>query len=255
MVINNLVSFVENIGRYITMLALSVSRPEKARMYWIEMMRQANSIGIESIPIVVVVAVFLGAVTAVQFAYQIQNFPVPEYYLGYIVRDVMVLEMAPTLTCMILTGKVGSNMASELGNMRISNQISALDVMGVNSTAYLVGTKIMAAIFSTPVLVVVAAFIGIIGGLIAALASNLCTVAQFVHGLRTFFVPYNFILMLLKSLVFAFIFSSVACKEGYYTEGGAIEIGKASTRSVVLANILILFFDYVIAALFISKLK
>ncbi|MBK9459187.1 MAG: ABC transporter permease [Chitinophagales bacterium] len=244
--------FFAHFGRYILLLVQIFHRPEKMIMYWRELMRQMTVIGIESIPIIAVVSVFIGAVTALQFAYQIKDFAVPLYYIGYIVRDTMIIEMAPTMSCLMLAGKVGSNMASELGNMRTSEQIDALEIMGINTPGYLVGTKILATLLSVPSLVVVAALVGILGGLLAVLLGGYGTFSDYERGLHAFFMPININLMLIKGVVFAFILSSIACYQGYHVKGGAVQIGQASTRAVVLADILILVSDYVIAQIFLS---
>ncbi|HNL07008.1 MAG TPA: ABC transporter permease [Chitinophagales bacterium] len=230
-----------------TLLAQIFHRPENFRMYWNELFRQMNAVGIESIPIVGVVSIFIGAVTALQFAYQVQEFAVPLYYLGYIVRDTMVIEMAPTMTCLMLAGKVGSNMASELGNMRISEQINALEIMGVNTPGYLIGTKILATFITVPSLIILSAVLGILGGLIAVLATGVASFGDYERGLHAFFMPYNVTMMFVKGAVFAFVLSSIACYQGYTVKGGAIQIGEASTRAVVLSDILILVSDYIIA--------
>lgn len=221
-------------------------------MYWKETFRQMNSIGIESLPIVLVVSLFIGAVTAIQFAYQVQGFVVPMYYIGYIVRDTMIIEMAPTLSCMILAGKAGSNMASELGNMRISEQIDAMEIMGINTSAYLVGTKMIAAMVVTPFLVIFAAVIGIGGGMIAGVAGDYLTVTEYERGLRIFYNPFNIQLMLIKSVVFSFLFASIACFQGYYVKGGTIQLAAASTKAVVYADIVILMSDYVLAQMLLG---
>lgn len=238
---------LEHFGRYVMLLAQIFHRPENFRMYWNELFRQMNAVGIESIPIVGVVSIFIGAVTALQFAYQVQEFAVPLYYLGYIVRDTMVIEMAPTMTCLMLAGKVGSNMASELGNMRISEQINALEIMGVNTPGYLIGTKILATFITVPSLIILSAILGILGGLIAVLATGVASFGDYERGLHAFFMPYNVTMMFVKGTVFAFILSSIACYQGYFVKGGAIQIGEASTRAVVLSDILILISDYIIA--------
>lgn len=225
--------------------------PENFSMYWRESFRQMNQIGIQSLPVVCVVALFIGAVTALQFAYQIQDFFVPIYYVGYVVRDTMIIEMAPTMTAVMLAGKVGSNMSSELGNMRITEQIDALEIMGVNTPAYLIGTKILGTIVTIPSLVVLSAMLGMIGGLFAVVLTGLATAGQFELGLRVFFMPFNVFLMLLKGTIFGFILASVSCYQGYFVSGGAVGIGKASTRAVVFSDILILISDYIIAALFL----
>lgn len=238
---------LEHFGRYVTLLAQIFHRPENFRMYWNELFRQMNAVGIESIPIVGVVSIFIGAVTALQFAYQVQEFAVPLYYLGYIVRDTMVIEMAPTMTCLMLAGKVGPNMASELGNMRISEQINALEIMGVNTPGYLIGTKVLATFITVPSLIILSAILGILGGLIAVLATGVASFGDYERGLHAFFMPYNVTMMFVKGAVFAFVLSSIACYQGYTVKGGAIQIGEASTRAVVLSDILILVSDYIIA--------
>ena len=227
-------------------------KPEKQSMYWRELMRQMIAIGVESIPIVALVSIFIGAVTAIQFAYQISDFMVPMYYIGFIVRDTMIIEMAPTLTCIMLAGKAGSNMSSELGNMRISGQIDALEVMGLNTIPYLVSTKIIATILMTPFLITIAAFLGIMGGYIANELSDISTSAEYTRGLREFFVGFNVQLMLIKGFVFSFLLSSISCFYGFNVKGGAIEIGDASTRSVVQSDIAILIFDFIIAKVLLT---
>lgn len=244
-------NFIAHFGEYIIFLSKLLNRPEKVSMYRKEIMRQMYDIGVGSISIVAVVAIFMGAVTAIQFAYQIENFFVPKYYLGYIIRDSMIIEMAPTISCMMLAGKVGSNMAAELGNMRITEQIDALEIMGVNTIPYLVGTKIIAALLTVPSLIILAASLGIVGGLLAIIFTDVATAAEYIRGLNSFFIPSNVNLMLIKSVVFGFILSSVACYQGYHVKGGAIQLGEASTRAVVYANILIPISDYIVARLFI----
>ena len=245
--ISNCMNIFYHFGRYILFLGSLFRRPEKMSMYWREMLRQMNDIGVTSIPIVAVVATFIGAVTAIQFAYQIQDFLIPIYYVGFIVRDSMIIEMAPTISCMILAGKVGSNMASELGNMRITEQIDALEIMGVNTASYLIGTKIIASLIMIPLLIIIAAFLGIMGGMIATITSDISTLGEYERGLHAFFIPFNVSMMLIKGVTFAYILSTVSCYQGYFVKGGAIQIGEASTRAVVYSNILILIFDYVIA--------
>lgn len=218
-------------------------------MYWKETMRQMNDIGVGSLVIVGLVSVFIGAVTAVQFSYQLGGSTIPKYYIGYIVRDIMIIELAPTFTCLALAGKVGSNMAAELGGMRQKEQIDALEVMGVDTPAYLIMPKIIAALFVIPMLVIFSAFLGMAGGYLACWGGGLLSSADFMQGLRAFFDPYNVFMMEIKAFVFAFILTSVSCYQGFYVTGGSIELGKASTSAVVISNIMILLADYVIALL------
>lgn len=206
-----------------------------------------NDIGIGSLTIVFLISSFIGAVTVIQFYYQMDSQLIPAYYIGYIVRDMMLMELAPTITCLVLAGKVGSNMAAEIGGMRQKEHIDAMEIMGVNTSSYLVMPKIIAAITVIPLLVCVAAFVGIGGGYLASVPQGLFTHAEYVQGLRTFFVPYNVFIMLVKAVVFAYILTSVSCYQGYFVKGGSIELGEASTRAVVYSDILILVADYIIA--------
>lgn len=236
-------------GRYITWLGQVFRRPENRKMYWKETIRQMNDIGIGSLIIIFIISVFIGAVTAVQFSYQMAGSIIPNYYIGYIVRDMTIIELAPTFSCMLLAGKVGSNMAAEIGGMRQKEHIDAMEIMGVNTAAYLVMPKVVAALFVIPMLVCISAFVSIIGGYVASVPTGFFLHAEYIQGLRSFFEPYNVFMMLVKAVVFAFILTSVACYQGYHVKGGSIELGEASTRAVVYSNILILLADYIIAML------
>jgi phospholipid/cholesterol/gamma-HCH transport system permease protein len=239
-------SLFYHIGRYVSMLRLMISKPEKWSMYWKETMRQMNDIGIGSLIIVCLIALFIGAVAAVQFAYQLSDAPVPMYYTGYIVRDMTIIELAPTITCLVLAGKVGSNIAAEVGGMRQKEQIDALEIMGVNTASYLILPKIVAALIVIPMLVAIAAFVSIVGGYLAAVPSGMVTDSEYILGLRTFFVPYNVFMMFVKAVAFAFILTSVSAYQGFYVKGGSIELGRASTNAVVFSDIIILVADYII---------
>ena len=229
------------------MIRTAFSRPERFSMYWKETMRQMNDIGVGSVMIVVLISIFIGMVTAVQFAYQLQDSFVPKYYIGYIVRDSAIIELAPTITCLVLAGKVGSNMAAEIGGMRQKEHIDAMEIMGVNTAAYLVLPKILASFLIVPLLVGVAAAVSMLGAYVASVPTGIYTVSEYVQGIRAFFEPYNVFMMFVKAFVFGYILASVSCYQGYFVKGGSIELGKASTAAVVYSNILILLADYVIA--------
>lgn len=222
-------------------------RPERKTMYWIETLRQMHQIGVDSMIIVFIISFFIGAVSAVQFAYNLSTTITPMYFVGYIVKESMILEFAPTVTSLILAGKVGSNVASELGTMRLTEQIDALEIMGVNTTAYLVGPKLLAAVTMIPLLVVFAAAIGIWGGMLAGIASGYVSGTEYLQGVLSWFVPLNVRIMMIKAFVFSFLIVSISCFKGYYAKGGALEIGKASTQAVVLSCIAVLVADYLIA--------
>lgn len=231
------------------MLGTAFSRPEKLKMYYKETMRQMNDIGVGSLVIVGLIAIFIGAVTAVQFNYQLDGTLVPVYYIGYIVRDSTIIELAPTITCLVLAGKVGSNMAAEIGGMRQKEHIDAMEIMGVNTAAYLIMPKVIAALVVIPMLVSIGAFVSIMGGYLASVPTGLMSDAEYIQGVRSFFEPFNVTMMFIKAVVFAFILTTVSCYQGYYVQGGSIELGKASTNAVVFSDILILLADYLIAVL------
>ncbi|HRG33378.1 MAG: ABC transporter permease [Saprospiraceae bacterium] len=238
-----------HLGKYVVWLGQVFKKPENATMYWRETLRQMINIGIGSLIIIAIISVFIGAVTAVQFSYQMEGSLIPRYYIGYIVRDMTIMELAPTFSCMVLAGKVGSNLASEIGGMRQKEHIDAMEIMGVNTAAYLVQPKIIASIVVIPMLVCVGAFISIIGGYIASVPTGLFSSEEYVQGLRSFFVPYNVTMMFVKAVTFSFLLTTVSCYQGYFVKGGSIELGNASTQAVVYSNILILLSDYIIAML------
>ncbi len=231
------------------MMGSAFSRPEKLSMYWKETVRQMYDIGVGSLIIVMLISIFIGAVAAVQFAYQLDGTLVPNYYIGYVVRDLTIIELAPTITCLVLAGKVGSNMAAEIGGMRQKEHIDAMEVMGINTAAYLITPKVVAGVVVIPLLVAIAAFLAVGGGYVAVVPTGLITHSEYVQGLRSFFVPYNVFMMFVKAVVFAFILTTASCYQGFHVRGGAIELGKASTNAVVISDILILLADYVIAIL------
>jgi phospholipid/cholesterol/gamma-HCH transport system permease protein len=242
--------FLHDIGKYLLMLSSMFTRPEKVSMYLKETMRQVYQIGIGSFLIIGIVSTFVGAVTAVQFSYQLLDIGlIPMWWMGIIVRDSLILEMAPTICALLLAGKVGSNIASELGSMRVTEQIDALEIMGVNTTAYLIGPKIMGALFIIPFLITMAVGLGIVGGWIAGVMGGFFSTADYVRGLQDGHETYYVVVMLIKSYVFAFIISSIACFQGFYVKGGALEIGNASTRAVVNSSIVIIIANFLIAFL------
>jgi len=245
-------NFITHAGRFIMWMWQVFSRPENMRMYWKETMRQMNDIGIGSLIIVILISTFMGAVMSVQISYQLGGQLIPKYYVGYLVRDITIIELAPTITCLVLAGKVGSNMAAEIGGMRQKEHIDAMEIMGVNTSAFLVMPKIIAALLVVPLLVSVAALVSIVGAYLAAVPTGLFTSAEYVQGIRTFLDTWNITIMYVKAVVFGFILASISCYQGYFVKGGSIELGKASTQAVVMSNIVILIADYLIAVLLIS---
>jgi phospholipid/cholesterol/gamma-HCH transport system permease protein len=242
-------SFFTHFGTFLLMLKGMFTKPENWRMYWKEFMHQCAEIGIGALPIVVIISIFLGAVTTVQTAYQLVSPLVPLSTIAQIVRDSMILELSPTVLSIVLAGVVGSKIASELGNMRISEQIDALEIMGINSKSYLILPKILAALLVIPCLIVISAVLGIWGGRTAGAMSGILANDIFDAGLRQNLNLYNINFALYKSYTFAFILSSVPAYYGYNVKGGSLEIGRASTSAVVVSCILILVADYALAAI------
>lgn len=241
--------FLSDIGRFLLMLKGMFSRPENSRMYWKEFMHQCSEIGIGSLGIVAIISVFIGAVSTLQTAYQLLTPLIPKSTIAQIVRDTVILEFAPTLTCIVLAGVVGSKIASELGNMRVSEQIDALEIMGINTKTYLILPKIVAGLLMIPLLVIIAMALGIWGGRLAGEAANILSTDTFDKGLHESFMPYNVTFALAKSYTFAFIICSIPAFFGYFVKGGALEIGRASTKAVVVSCIMLLFADYLLSAL------
>ena len=240
-------NFLFHFGRYVMLLKQAFSKPDKMSMFVNETVRQMYDIGVGSLVIIALIATFIGAVTAIQFAYQLSGNLIPDYYIGYIVRDISIIELAPTISGLVLAGKVGSNMTAEIGGMRQKEHIDAMEIMGVNTASYLILPKIIAAMTMIPLLVTLAAFVSMIGGYLASVPTHLLADTEYIRGLRSFFIPYNVVMMLVKATVFAFILTSVSCYQGYYVKGGSIELGEASTRAVVYSDIFILLADLVIA--------
>lgn len=231
------------------MLKGMFSKPENIRVYWKELMNQCYDIGIGSLGIVVIISLFLGAVTTIQTAYQLISPLVQKYVIAQIIRDSTFLELSPTVVCIVLAGVVGSKIASELGNMRVSEQIDALEIMGINTKTYLILPKILASFIMIPFLITISMFLSVWGGYLAGTLSGIMSDQQFTQGLTKDFVSFNLVFGLIKSFTFAFIISSVSAYFGYNVRGGALEIGRASTTSVVVSCVLILFADYGLAAL------
>ncbi len=234
-------------GKYLLMLRGMFHKPENFKMYWKEFMHQSVEIGFGSLGIVVIISLFMGAVSAVQTAYQLVSPLISKETIALIVRDTVLLEFAPTLICIVLAGVVGSKIASELGNMRVSEQIDALEIMGINTKSYLIGPKILGALLTIPLLVILAMVLGIYGGRLAGVLGGIISAQEFDRGLLDGFVAKNVWIGLAKAYSFAFIISSVAGYFGYYVKGGALQIGRASTSAVIASCIMILIADYLIA--------
>jgi len=244
--------FFTELGRYLLLIKGMFSTPENGKMYWKEFMHQCAEIGLGSMGIVVIISFFMGAVSALQTAYQLTSPVIPKSTIAQIVRDTVILEFAPTLVCIVLAGVVGSKIASELGNMRVSEQIDALEIMGINTKTYLVLPKILAAMLTIPALVIISMGLGIWGGRVAGTMSGILSPNIYDMGLLENFVPYNVTFAMSKAYTFAFLISSIPAYYGYHVKGGSLEIGRASTKAVVVSCVAILFADYILAALLLN---
>jgi phospholipid/cholesterol/gamma-HCH transport system permease protein len=227
----------------------TVRNRERFKVYPPLILDEMVRIGIGSIFIVSVVSVAIGAVTCIQTANNLVSPIIPKYVIGLITRDMVLLELCTTFTCVILAGKVGSNIAGNLGSMRITEQIDALEIMGINSASYLVLPKIVAALLMFPLLCSLSAFLGMFGGYIAGSLSGALTEYEYVYGIRSDFQPFNVGFALIKSVVFGFLITSISAYRGYYTRGGSLEVGQSSTIAVVNSCIAILVADYALAQL------
>jgi phospholipid/cholesterol/gamma-HCH transport system permease protein len=244
--------FFFHIGRYFSMLKLVIAKPEKHKMYLKQLIYELENLGVNSVGIVVIISIFIGGIMTIQFAYALENPLYPSYLIGLATRDTLMLEFSSTMLALIMAGKIGSNITSEIGSMRVTEQIDSLEIMGINSASYLIMPKIIAVVFIFPFLYIISVFFGIIGGLITGPITGTITFPEYIDGIKTLFVPYYVTFSIIKSLVFGFLVSSVPAYFGYYVQGGALDVGKASTSAVVNTNILILFFDLILTRLLLT---
>ncbi|MCA0381538.1 MULTISPECIES: MlaE family ABC transporter permease [Phnomibacter] len=242
----------EHLGSYIITMKGMFARPENEKMYWKEFMHQCVEIGIGSLPIVLIISMFLGMVMTVQTAYQLVANFIPLSTIAVVVRDSMLLELSPTVICVVLAGVVGSKIASELGNMRISEQIDALEIMGINTKTYLILPKVLASLIVVPMLITLSIVISLWGGRFVGEAAGIINSTIFDEGLLRDFNPFNVTVAMVKAVTFALLISSISAYFGYNVKGGALEIGRSSTLAVVVSCILILLADYVITLILLN---
>ena len=244
---NYIDKFFTKSGRYFIMLGQALKRPQKMRVFSKLYFREVDDLGFNSMGIVAFLSFFVGAVVALQMAFNLDGSGfIPNYYLAYATRESVILEFSPTIISIILCGKVGSYIASSIGTMRVTEQIEALDVMGVNSINYLVLPKIAAMLSFMPVLIMTSMLMAIFGGWIAAITSGTCTSAEYIYGLRMPFDTFYITYAMIKSEVFAFVVATLPAFFGYYIKGGALEVGRASTNAVVWSSIVIIILNYVL---------
>ncbi len=241
-----------NIGRYFVFLKRVFSKPEKHKLNLLNIIAEIWSLGIGSLGIVALISVFIGAVITLQTAYNVTNPLFPLYYIGLGIRDSMMLEFSSSMVGLILAGKVGSNIASEIGTMRITEQIDALEIMGINPASFLVMPKTMGMLIISPVLTVFSIAIGLLGGYLAVVTTSVIPMKDYLYGLTLEFVPFYLVYAIIKGLVFVFIITTVSAYQGYFVSGGSLEVGKASTRGVVYSSVLILVFNLILTQLLLA---
>lgn len=244
-----LIKAFQTLGRYMLLMNRVFSKPERMRMFFKQYLKEVEQLGINSIGIVLLISFFIGAVITIQIKLNIESPWMPRWTVGYVTREILLLEFSSSIMCLILAGKVGSNIASEIGSMRVTQQIDALEIMGVNSASYLILPKITALVSIIPILVSFSIFAGIIGAFATCWFGGIMNAVNLEYGLQYAFVEYYVWCSFIKSLFFAFIIASVSSFFGYTVEGGSISVGKASTNSVVSSSVLILFADLILTKL------
>ena len=233
------------------MMKKVISFPEKPKAFRKQLILELEKIGLQSIGIVLFISFFVGGVVSIQTALNLQNPLLPTYLIGLASRDSLILEFSPTMISLILAGKVGSSIASEIGSMRVSEQIDALEIMGVNSASFLILPKIIASLFFFPCLVILSMAIGMIGAWVGGLSVDVTT-SDFLYGLQYEFIPFYITYAIVKTLFFAFLVSSISSYFGYHSKGGAISVGKSSTEAVVYSSIFILVFNFILTKIILA---
>ena len=245
-------SLLRILGEYFILLRRVFARPQKGKIYYRLILKEIDSLGVNSIGIVAVISIFMGAVLTLQLAYNANNPFVPSFLIGYAVRDSILLEFSCTIVGLILAGKVGSNIASEIGSMRVSEQIDAMEIMGVNSASYLILPKIIATVLFNPFLTVLSIFIGLFGGWLVGVFTGVITTQNYIEGIQHAFVPFYVTYALVKTVVFAFLVTSISSYYGYSVKGGSVEVGRSSTKAVVVSSIAILLFNLILTQLLLK---
>ena len=238
---------LHSMGEYTLLMMKSITIPDRWSMFFKQLIKEIYKLGVDSLWIVVIISVFIGTVIAIQISLNISSPLIPKFTIGYTTREIILLEFSSSIMCLILAGKVGSNIASEIGTMRVTEQIDAMEIMGVNSANFLILPKIF-----IPVLVIFSMFTGILGGIAASYGVDGMTPASFEYGLQFYFNEFYIWYSIIKSVVYAFIISSIAAYFGYNVKGGALEVGKASTNAVVMSSIMILLADVILTQLMLT---
>ena len=244
-----ILNIFETIGRYTLLMQKVFSRPEKMRIYYTRIMREMEALGLNSIGLTAIISVFIGSAVTLQMAITLESPFIPQFMIGYATREVMILEFSSTVVALILAGKVGSNIASEIGTMRITEQIDALEIMGVNSASYLILPKVVATVFFFPFLAIFSMLVGIAGGYVIAVATGIMNVSEYIDGLMYCFYTDEITYALTKMAFFAFFITTISAYCGYYAKGNSLEVGKASTKAVVVSSIVIMICNLVLTQL------
>jgi phospholipid/cholesterol/gamma-HCH transport system permease protein len=243
---------ISRFGKYILIMLRVFRKPDKFKVFRKQLVIEINNLGIDSLGIVAIISVFMGAVVAIQTAYNIDSPLIPLTMVGFTTRQSVILEFSPTIISLILAGKVGSRIASEIGTMRVTEQIDALEIMGINPANYLIFPKISAAVIFNPVIIILSMGFGLMGGWMVSVFTSLFTTQDYIDGLRGWFDGFTIIYALIKTVVFAFLITSISGVEGYSVKGGAIDVGAASTRAVVWSSIMIILFNLILTQLLLS---
>jgi phospholipid/cholesterol/gamma-HCH transport system permease protein len=245
-------NLLQHVGKYSLLMVRTFTAPQRWKLFFKQLWREIEKLGANSLFITFIISIFIGAVMTMQTQMNIENPLLPRYTVGLVTRDTLLLEFCSTIICLLLAGKVGSNIASEIGSMRISEQIDAMEIMGVNSANYIILPKIIGFMLFIPFLVIYSMFFGLVGGYMVTLFTDLLTPATYIYGIQYWFVPWYVFYSIIKSIVFAFIITSVSSYYGYYSYGGALDVGRSSTNAVVNSSIIILLLNVILTKLMLS---
>ncbi len=247
-----MIKALQQLGEYVLLMRKVLTTPTRWSMFFKQLAREIYKLGVDSIWIVVIISVFIGTVIAIQISLNISSPLIPKFTIGYTAREIILLEFSSSIMCLILAGKVGSNITSEIGTMRVTEQIDAMEIMGINSANFLIMPKVAGLMLFIPVLVIFSMVTGIFGGIFASYFVEGMTPSSFEFGLQYYFNPFYITYSVIKSVVYAFIISSVASYFGYHVKGGSLEVGKASTNAIVISSILILLADVILTHIMLT---
>lgn len=250
---NKITQGFDSIGRYILLMGKVFTKPQKLSIFRRKLFYEMEAIGLDSILIVAIISIFMGAGVVIQLATNLENPFLPKYLIGYATREAMVLEFSSTIVALILAGKVGSNIASEIGTMRITEQIDAIEIMGVNSANFLILPKVCAAVVFFPLLSCLSMIAGVIGGYITVVFTEMIPPYQYITGIKSFLIMFYIRYSLIKSSVFGFLITTISGCYGYYAKGNSLEVGRSSTKAVVISSLMILVFNLLFTQIMMAR--